>query len=94
VNASLLLETCWYLLDKRDVIMACYGSSMITPALEGELKMRKIIGTSGYNERSDHGVLQQQYAHSCMTMTIVSSMQRDGYLSHLSLLVGSCAVFA
>ena len=30
MNASLLLETCWYLLEERVVLMACCSSSMIT----------------------------------------------------------------
>ena len=38
-----------------------------------------------YDESSAHGVLQQQHDHFCMTMHAASFVQRDGYLSHLSL---------
>ena len=38
-----------------------------------------------YDESSAHGVQQQQHDHFCMTMHAASFVQRDGYLSHLSL---------
>ena len=34
---------------------------------------------------SAHGVLQQQHNHYCITMHAALFVQRDGYLSHLSL---------
>ncbi len=45
-----------------------------------------------YDGSSANG-LQQQHDHSCMTMHAASFVQRDGYLSHLSLLLGVCAGF-